>query len=215
MEYIDAMDDSQLFINGTPNPDKFGWSLRTSAGVSPDPNTITEAASILDRPVFFVDDNGYEREIIGAAINGANDLAFVESRAKEIAKDPYGSAVIDVQFQVHLMRHTGAHNFTGLLSYNPYFGCDVRFLEWFGKYAILIYREKHSTYACCLNNDDWPPEFIEIADRWIINNNVLSFMHYNDTIVRRRMLPHLGQLESIDVSEAEQTGQLPPDPWAT
>src|SRR5690348_4283542 len=102
----------RLFAHGRANPAKFGWSIRSSAGEFPDPDRIAEAARLLGRPVFLVDADGYECEIIGGATNEAGDIAFVESRAKDVEFNRYGANQrhIDVSIRVHLAKKEGQHN---------------------------------------------------------------------------------------------------------
>src|SRR5207249_1546933 len=120
------MDDAdRLFAQGLANPRKFGWPLRSSAGEPPDPVRIDEAARLLGRPVFFVDADGYECEIIGAATSAAGDSAYVESRAKDVGFNRHGAnqRQIDVSIRVHLVEKSGGRRSADIESYNPFFGC--------------------------------------------------------------------------------------------
>src|ERR1700740_1942850 len=101
------MDDAEPhFRKGNPNPEKFGFiSLRSSSGDEPDPERLQEAARILGRGPFFTDEEGYECEMIAAAISPSNRLAYVESRAKDDGPDPHGAAGrrIDISICIHLV----------------------------------------------------------------------------------------------------------------
>lgn len=201
---------NRLFAQGQANPMKFGWSIRSSAGEPPDPKRLTEAARLLGRAVFFVDADGYECEIIGAANSESGDIGFVESRAKDVGFHRYGANQrhIDVSIRVHLIEIAGRHLSADIESYNPFFGCDVRFFEWVDRSAVLIYREKHSTVACRFG-DVWPPRFVRIEDDWIINGNVLGYVGYKEESVRRLTFPGLDVLAPIPKVEASRIGLLP------
>jgi hypothetical protein len=133
--------DDPLFNAGRPNPALAGIPLRfASSGVEPDEARIAEAARILARPVKYVDADGYDQEIIAASIGPAGAIAYVACAAKELA------GYVDVSFEFRLYGGSADEVVSEIASYNPYFGCDVRFLEWLGSTAVLIYREKHNTY---------------------------------------------------------------------
>jgi hypothetical protein len=205
-------DADRLFMHGRANPDKFGWPIRSSAGGPPDPEQIAEVARLLGRPVSLVDADGYECELIGAAAGPSGQIAFVESRAKDAGFNQYGANQrhIDISIRVHLVDSTGMDQSTEIESYNPFFGCDVRFFEWVGRTSVLIYREKHWTFACRLGAL-WPPTFVKIESRWVINGDTLAFIGYKDKAVRRLRFPDLEPLEPLPVAEANRIGIHPGD----
>jgi hypothetical protein len=200
----------RLFAQGWPNPAKFGWPLRTSSGQPPEPERIGKAARLLGRPIAQVEPDGYDCEIIGAAISDFGELAYVESRAKDVGFNRYGANQrhIDISIKVHLVKPSGRHESADIESYNPFFGCDVRFFEWVGRTAVLIYREKHWTFACRFG-ELWPPRFVKIEDNWVINGDVLGYIGYKEDAVRRLTFPELEALEPLPIAEAERAGLLP------
>lgn len=211
------MDDAErLFAHGMANPMKFGRPIRSSAGESPDPKRIGEAAVLLGRPVFFVDSDGSECEIIGGATSSSGDIAYVESRAKDVGFNRYGAnqRKIDISIRVHLVPKSGEQRSAEIESYNPFFGCDVRFFEWIDHTAVLIYREKHWTFACRFG-EIWPPRFVKIEDKWVINDNILGFIGYKEEVVRRLSFPQLDVLEAIPAAQATLLGLLPGNRKAT
>lgn len=206
------MDESdRTFIRGNRNPERYGFSLRATCGIEPDRDVIERAASILEREPFFVDKRGYECDLIAAAIHSpTNRVAYVQSRAKK----RWWSSLVDISIKIHLRAPSGRDSSVDIKSYNPFFGCDVGFFAWLDDTAILVYTEKHDTYACAFG-PKWPPQFVEIEDRWIINDGVLGYIGYKENLVKRLSVPSLKQLEPLSISEAEQMGILPPDPYAT
>ncbi|HEV2292632.1 MAG TPA: hypothetical protein VGR35_02180 [Tepidisphaeraceae bacterium] len=163
---------------------------------------MEEAARLLGRPVFFVDADGYECEIIGAAVQADGDIAYVESRSKDV------SSHVDISIRIHLVRKSNRHDSADIESYNPYFGCDVRFFEWIDATAVLIYREKHWTFVCRFG-DVWPPRFVKIEDDWVIDGNILSYVGYKEPVVRRLSFPALEGVDPIPVAEAFETDLFP------
>lgn len=159
----------RLFIAGNPNPDEFGQPLRSCAGDAPNPMSIVKAAELLGRSPYYVDASGYECEIIAAAIRPSSAVAYVESRAKGAGfnRDGLAGRQIDVSIKIHFDDLAGGHQAVDIESYNPFFGCDVRFLKWYGRSALLIYCEKHWTFACEVGLV-WPPTFFKIEERWAI-----------------------------------------------
>ena len=206
------MDESKrTFIRGNRNPELYGLSLRASCGQELDRAPIEQAAVLLGREPFYVDQQGYECELIGAAIHPTtNRIAYVESRARK----RWWSSMVDISIRVHLRDIDGQDKSTDIKSYNPFFGCDVGFFEWIDDTAILIYTEKHDTYICALGSA-WPPRFVEIEDRWIINGRTVGYLGYKQVAVKRLSLPDLVQDEPLTVADAAELGWLPSDPYAT
>lgn len=168
---------------------------------------INKAAAILGTPVKLIDAQGYEQEIIAAAVEGGNGkIAYVRCRAKEVWPQH-----VDIHFHVHLRRADGAERSWPIKSYNPYFGCDVGLMEWMDDTVILIYREKHDTYICKLAPKE-APVFKEIADDWVINHRVIGYWSWADSAVSRLSLPDLTPLAPITEEEARAQGILPPKP---
>lgn len=208
------MDESnRTFIRGNRNPERYGFSIRVSCGSQPDPGRIERAAVLLGREPFYVDQHGFECELLDAAIDAAtNRIAYVESRAKENLRK--GSSTVDISIKIHLRDVDGNDKSTDIKSYNPFFGCDVGFFEWVDDTAILIYTEKHDTYVCAFGSK-WPPRFVEIEERWIINDRMLGYIGYKQDTVQRLSIPDLVPQESLTTTDAEQQGLLPVDPYAT
>jgi hypothetical protein len=190
-----------LFTCGTSNTvASFGFS----AGSEPDPQRAEAAARMLGRSVRFVDDNGYQREMFAAAINEQTGIiAYVETRAKQLSNE------VDIGIRLHLRSQDGREAVWEIISYNPYFGCNVRFMEWFGETLLIIYREKHRTYVCRIGLD-LPAVCKEIGDYWIMNGSVLaSRRDKTDVTVRRLSVPGLSELPDLSQDDARSAGIFP------
>ncbi len=204
---IDMKHLNRTFIHGNRNPERYGFSVRSPCGEHPDTTAILKAASILGREPFYIDERGYECDIFAAAIHPDGDrLAYVESRAKK----RWWTPMVYIAIKIHLHDSAGKASSVDIKSYNPFFGCDVGYFDWIGDTAVLIYQEKHETYACAFGTN-WPPTFITIEDRWMVKDSILAYIGYEMDVVQRLAVPDLSQLDSISVHDAEQKGQMPPD----
>ena len=190
-----------LFTCGTSNTVA---SFAFSAGSEPDPQHLEAAARILGRPVRFVDEKGYQREMFAAALNEQTGLvAHVETRSKQL------SDRVDIAIYLHVRAKDQREVVWEIISYNPYFGCNVRFMEWFGETVLMIYREKHRTYVCRIGLD-FPCVYKEIGDYWVMNGSVLASRRDKDeAMVRRLSIPELSELPELSQDDAHHAGIFP------
>jgi uncharacterized protein (TIGR02996 family) len=176
-----------------------------STGSDPDPERLERAAEWLGRHVEFVDADGYERAIVAAAEHFHRQaLAYVELEQRQ-----YGD-YLDIYFHLRIHTRPDRQAAWKIASYNPFFGCDVRFLEWFGETVLFIYREKHHTYICRFGID-FPAKFKIIEDRWVLDGSQLGHRGYRATSVQRLTIPGLDELPSWSVEEAAKWQLLPAD----
>jgi hypothetical protein len=181
-----------------------GFTFGVSSGADPDPQRVEAASRILGRAARLVDDHGYQREMFAAAIDEqAGVVAYVESRAKQL------SGRVEIAIHLHVQASDGRKVAWEIVSYNPFFGCHVRFLEWFGKTVIMIYREKHRTYVCRFGLN-FAAVCKEIGDYWVMKDGVLaSRRDKNETLVRRLSIPELSDLPEVSQQAAEMASMFP------
>ena len=183
-------------------PQRYGIGLCQCAGTHPDQAQVALAARALKRDPYITDSDGYFCDILAATVHpDGRRLAYVEQRAKRVERH------VDITIKTHLIGHHGEHQSADIRSYNPYSGCHVRFFKWYTDSVVLIYREKHRTYATWFGLN-WPPEFHEIADRWIINDSTLAYMP-TDSNVSRLSIPDFSRLETLTTDGARELGLLP------
>jgi uncharacterized protein (TIGR02996 family) len=174
-----------------------------STGSDPDPRRVETAAAALGRPARYVDDEGYEREVVAATIHDlTGELAYVECRSRQ--RRDY----LDIHFHLRLRDRRGREAAREVETYNPYFGCRVRFLEWYGDVVLAIYREKHHTYVCRFGLDS-PAQFKAIEDDWVLDGRQLGYRGYRETSVRRLAIPGLEELPPLSAEEAAAWDLLP------
>jgi uncharacterized protein (TIGR02996 family) len=164
-------------------------------------------AARLGRPVTFTDSKGYEQEIVAAAEHPATDsVAYVECRSKWIGNTQ------DIKYHLKLRRLDSETVAWDVETYNPYFGCNVRFLEWYGDTVLIIYREKHRTYAARVGLD-YRIEYKELSDDWILEGPQIAFRKWQDPIIRRLRIPELEPLPELTEQQALAWNICPPKTW--
>jgi uncharacterized protein (TIGR02996 family) len=182
-------------------------SYRSSGSSDPDPWRAEEVAGALGRQVRYIDEQGYERDMVAAATSGATGtMAYVESRSR------WSGNVQDISYHLRLRDSAGREAAWEVESYNPYFGCNVGFLDCYGDVVLLIYREKHDTYVCRFGLDS-PAEFRAIEDDWVLDGPELGYWGYKETTVRRLAVPALVALPPLSEWEAARWELLPAKFW--
>jgi hypothetical protein len=208
-EHVNANDrNDPLCSGGHPNPRLRGRPLHFHlSGADPDPDRISEAASLLGTPIRYLDDDGYEHEVVASSpVSATGELAYVTCKSKQLKR------FVDVSFRFIVRDAAGQETDSEVESYNPFFGCNVRFLEWFGATAILIYKEKHDMYVAA-GKSQGPTRYHVIADQWIIKGNEIGYWEYKETEVRRIRLPELDELEPFSEADAIANELCPEKYW--
>ncbi len=183
------------------HPRRYGLTIRQCSGSYPDLDSVADAAKMLDRAPYMTDSHGYECDILAAAMHPAdNRFAYIQQRSKN-------GRVVDITIKIHLVDTEFQDRSVEIESYNPFFGCNVRFFQWHGDTAILIYREKHRAYAVRFGSL-WPPEFRGITDRWIIHESTLAY-HESDGVISCLSIPDFEVLGSLTEAEAKSRHLYP------
>jgi hypothetical protein len=184
----DKTSSDSSYPRGFPNPDKMGFfavSQLTASGIDQS-DAIALASRLLNRPAVFTDEKGYEHEIVGAAVeeNGSR-IAWVEGRSKQMKPD-----LMDVEFRLRAQVAGQEVLSWEIATYNPYFGCQVGYIGWWGDQVILVYREKHATLVACAplkgNASLFP-----IYDEWSHAKNVIYYRSEEPDLVEVLFLPEL------------------------
>ena len=173
----------------------------------PDPVRAEVAALALGRPVRYTDNRGYEITIGAAALcprTGA--VAYLESRSK------WNGGSHDITYTLRLRDFAGHATSWELETYNPYFGCDTRFMEWYGSAVVFIYREKRHTYVARVGFDK-RPYYCVLEDEWVLNGREIGFRGWQETTVRRLSVPGLQPFSTLSTAEAGERDLLPTSRW--
>jgi uncharacterized protein (TIGR02996 family) len=198
-----------------------------SSASDPDRGRVELAAGVLGRPPRFLDDGGHALNILAAAAQPLTDaLAYVESRSGN-----GGLSLADLErridgrpvdwtigaYHLHVRDRSGRTAAWELAWYgDSTYPCDVRFLEWYGNVALVIYREKHNTYVCRFGLDS-PPVLKAIGSKyesWVLDGRHLGHRGYREEgRVRRLAIPGLEELPPLSAEEAAQWQLLPDNRW--
>jgi uncharacterized protein (TIGR02996 family) len=178
-----------------------------TSAAEPPPERIDRAAEALGRPASHVDAEGYERDIVAAATNALTGaVAYVESRSQQRGN------FVDITYHLHVRDRSGREAAWEVETYNPYFGCRVEFLEWYGDAVLIIYEEKHRTYVCRFGLDT-PAQFQPIEYAWKLDGRHVGYWGYREARVRRLSVPDLQALPPLSEEEAAGWDLLPRKSW--
>lgn len=83
-------------------------------------------------------------------------------------------------------------------TYNPYFGCTVGTMAWFGDVLVTIYREKHDTIAWSVPLKG-PAGLVTITDAVVVRGEQLYFQGGEPGLLTGLRLPDLAPLLPIPV----------------
>ncbi|MBN9119658.1 MAG: TIGR02996 domain-containing protein [Planctomycetes bacterium] len=168
-----------------------------------------EAARRLGCERVRTDEKGYEVEVCDAAtseLTGA--LAYLQCRSK------WHGQVQDIHYHLYLRDAAGFSTTWEPHTYNPYFGCGPKFLEWYGDAVVFIYEEKHSHYIARFGFND-PVKYHRIEDDWILDGREVTFIGYREKEVRRLSVPDLDVLPPLTPEGAAARDLMPevPPEW--
>jgi hypothetical protein len=157
-----------------------------------------------DCPLHWQDERGYEHAIEDEAVHpDKGHVAYVECRQKWIERD--GRPWLDIEYRLKVRRDGRLALDWEIDTYNPAFGCEVGHLGWHGDWVVMIYTEKHDTFAC-----SWlaggEVRLRKIAYRWRVVDEVIEFCQWGSAQVERLALPDLQPLPALTGAEAWETG---------
>ena len=176
-------DTERHYEGGLPNPETMGIDPnQASAFRWSDSGALDRVSEVLGRPTRCLDEDGFQREVIAAAVGAPGELAWVESRAKGTAE------AMDVSFQLFARRGGEQLLKWEVETYNPYFGCIPGHLSWWGERILFVYREKHRTVAASVPLTGEASLHL-MDDEWEIEGNLLICP--DEDLVEVRLLPHL------------------------
>ncbi|QSQ20551.1 hypothetical protein JY651_35720 [Pyxidicoccus parkwayensis] len=131
---------------------------------------------------------GTSLEVLGGAVDAHGRVAWVEQRT-DAPEGGYVPVSIDVRFAWDGQPRGQVE----VPTYNPFFGCRVGFMRWYGDALLVIYREKHKTLALRLHP---PAEALTLAtleDSWVFDDDAVYFRSPHHGLLEGRLLPSLEQ----------------------
>jgi hypothetical protein len=196
-----------LYIRGTPNSNHNKIGFLSEVAFAPSGQfgqAIENVAKSLHRPSTYKDKDGYEIEIISAAIHTEfNWKAWIESRQKNFGYD------VDIKFTLKIMKDEQITHTWMVETYNPYFGCRVGYMQWYGEYITTVYREKHNTYICSIGSD-YQEQFISVSDNWIIKDDICYFIDDGDVGVDTNIRRYVDDSQDLSHVSEELRQFIPP-----
>lgn len=77
-------------------------------------------------------------------------------------------------------------------TYNPFFGCDLSYLQWWGDEVVSIYREKHRTLVWVVPvSDPDSSRMISIDDTYVVDGDLVVFESHEPGLLEAIALPTL------------------------
>ncbi|WP_164008829.1 hypothetical protein [Pyxidicoccus trucidator] len=147
---------------------------------------------------------GTSREVLGGVVDEATGrVAWVEQQTGESQ-----GGYVPVSIDVHCAWEGSPRGQVPLPTYNPYFGCRVGFMRWYGDALVVIYREKHRTLAVRLHP---PAEALTVAtleDTWAIDEDTVYFVSQHPGLLEGRRLPSLERCLPLPVPEHPRSVQF-------
>ena len=184
------MDEQDFSIDSLfadmPKENRLGFFTDSSLDLGSDyAAMVAMLHGLLNAEEPYTDDEGYEWQIIAHVIDEEHHrLAWVEWREQERGRITYDN------YYLKARDSAGALLLWEVETYNPYFGCTVRFLQWVEDAVIMIYQDKHDTYVASLKKDS-EVKRIEISPKWSVEGNLLIYSTAAGEAIIKLQLPSL------------------------
>ena len=190
-----SLEEIQKLQNDFP----FNLSItKKTKAILPSPDLIKK---YLGTDKEFSDQNNYLHEILAMAIKG-DIVCVIESKEKQI-KD-----LLDISIKCKIITNTDVIKEKDIESYNPFFGCEVHFIEWFEDSVIFVYSEKHNTYIGKYKTGS-DIVFQNIGRNWKNSKNLFAFYKWNDEHIYVVDIPELDIIGKISKNNAKEIGINP------
>ncbi|HEU0015442.1 MAG TPA: hypothetical protein VFQ45_17260 [Longimicrobium sp.] len=119
-------------------------------------------------PEPYVDDEGAEWQVVAHVVDdAARRAAWVEWRWKE-------GRVVDTHYRLKARDDRSLVVRWEVATYNPYFGCRVKHLGWVGDAVVMVYEDKHDTYAAAAGRG-LPIRRSLISPDWALDGATLAW----------------------------------------
>jgi len=171
-----------------PKEHRLGFFTDSALDLGPEYGEVVAMLNELaaaDEP--YTDEDGYQWQIIAHEIDAEHKrVAWVEWREKESGRITHDNYFLKARDDA------GSLLVWEIETYNPYFGCTARFLHWVEDAVVIIYEDKHDTYAASLKTNE-DIRRVEISREWTVTENVLCYRSLTDEGMVSLRLPALEQ----------------------
>lgn len=155
---------------------------------------IAAVCARLGRPVEVVGAGVERSTIVGGVVDGGR-VAWVEQRWRD-------AGYPDIEEYTLFMRAGDGRERAWIVeTYNPWFGCEVYLLRWYGEEVVVVYREKHRTIVCTVGLTG-APRICIVDDAWQVVGDLVLYASDARGLVERVRLPDLGMCTPIPIGEA-------------
>jgi len=188
-EFDDEYNIESLFSD-MPEVNRLGFYTDSSLNLWPEyPRVTAKLQELADAGEGFTDDEGYVWLITAYSIDDDHRrVAWVEWRDRDRGR------IVNDNYYLKARDESGALFLWEIETYNPYFGCSVRFLNWIDDAVVLIYEDKHDTFVAVMRKDQ-DVQRVEITDDWAVQGDVLTYGTASPDEIRRLRLPSLEEVE--------------------
>jgi hypothetical protein len=165
---------------------------------------VDALAIALNRPVKYVDDDGFSVELQTGAIHPKKGwLVWIDYYEKKPEK---GWTDCNYYLRVQINGQI-AMDWT-VETYNPYFGCHVAYIAWHEEVLVLIYTEKHCCYGASLSLKE-ATKRVELGhlavELCVRGDDAFIYDRHN---LKRYKLPTWEELPSPTIQEGIELGIL-------
>ncbi|MGR6924505.1 hypothetical protein ACU635_60515 [[Actinomadura] parvosata] len=98
---------------------------------------------------------------------------------------------VPVNITIHVAGGDLPHLRVDLLTYNPFFGCNVKEMRFFDKTLVIVYRERHHTIACSLDLSSGEQRLSTVGARCVLAGALLCHLSWRGDRVDLLALPDL------------------------
>lgn len=167
---------------------------------------IQKLCTRLGRPERFVDNRGYEHEIVGAAISDdGSRQAWIEGRSKWLNKE-----TMDIEYRLKAIVDGRQALDWEVATYNPFFGCDVGMMAWRQDTVVVVYTEKHQTIVASVPLSGVPRLFT-IEHEWVLKDNAIYTLSEAPGLVEGVTIPDLRRTLPLETGAPLRALPLPED----
>ncbi len=161
--------DPDSLFSDLPEVNRLGFYAEHPVDLSPDFARVVRQLAELERAAEdYTDEYGYEWRVTASRVDEARRrVAWVEWRSKD------GGRVSYDDYYLKARDESGALLSWEIQTYNPHFGCRVRHLGWSGDAVVIVYEDKHDTYAAALRRGREVTR-ARLGGDWRIDGDVLT-----------------------------------------
>ncbi|HEX8702019.1 MAG TPA: hypothetical protein VF815_24530 [Myxococcaceae bacterium] len=145
------------------------------------------------------------RTVLGGAVEPRSGrVAWVE----QLVDDPQGEYV-PVRFDIHVAGGGSSHTYVQAPTYNPYFGCTVTHVGWWGESLVVLYEEKHLALVARMNPPyDGTLDLVRLGEPYALEGDTVYFASRHSGLLEGVLLPSLASALPLPVPDTQRLMRL-------